>query len=315
MHFSFSLHDFSIQCLAMLVMLAILSILIIVHEFGHFIVARLFGFQTPVCGFGLPFFGPHWIIARKWGIEFRLHALLLGGYVAIPELGDESKQDSGLDVPLQPFKKFPIWQRILVAFAGPAFNVIFAYFVMIGMLTFLGEPTQSTSVYSLVKENPIASQAGVLPGDEVLSINDQSVSSPSDAVKILQGHKDELVQLHIKRTISGQSQNMNLSMRTSSAGKVGMALVGGAVTYRKPQADQGNIIWLAAKKLWYLTVAMCDALGQLFSGISTVYLLVAKLLVVKLYRAFKIFIVCWECLRLAQILPVRIGLNYSYSQF
>jgi len=82
--------EFFFNSLAVLVMLGILSILIIVHEFGHFSVARLFGFQTPVFGFGLPF-GPSWIIGRRWDTEFRIHAFLMGGYVAIPELGDESQ--------------------------------------------------------------------------------------------------------------------------------------------------------------------------------------------------------------------------------
>src|SRR3984957_5734910 len=109
---AFLLHSLGVFC-----MLGILSVLIIVHECGHFSVARLFGFQTPVFGFGLPF-GPHWTIGRKWGTEFRIHALLLGGFVLIPELGDESSIQENLSIELKPFRKFPIWQRALVAFAG-----------------------------------------------------------------------------------------------------------------------------------------------------------------------------------------------------
>ena len=96
-------------------MLAILSILIIVHECGHFLVARFFGFQTPVFGFGLPF-GPYVAIGRRWNTEFRIYALVLGGFVAIPELGDESAvSEEVFGLKLNPFKKFPIWQRMLVA--------------------------------------------------------------------------------------------------------------------------------------------------------------------------------------------------------
>ncbi len=106
----FSITSFFAQALAIFVMLAILSILIIVHEFGHFSVARFFGFQTPVFGFGLPF-GPHWTIGHKWGTEFRIHALLLGGFVLIPELGDESSlQENNLSIVLKPFRKFAIWE-------------------------------------------------------------------------------------------------------------------------------------------------------------------------------------------------------------
>ncbi len=111
-------------------MLGILSVLIIVHECGHFLGSSVFCFfvlQTPVFGFGLPF-GPSWTVGKKWGTEFKIHACLLGGYVAIPELGDESNADA-FGPPEQPFRKFPIWQRALVAVAGVTFNVIFAYFV------------------------------------------------------------------------------------------------------------------------------------------------------------------------------------------
>src|ERR1700722_14540063 len=114
---AFLLHSLGVFC-----MLGILSVLIIVHECGHFSVARFFGFQTPIFGFGLPF-GPHWVVGKKWGTEFRIHACLLGGYVAIPELGDESNADA-FGALTQPFRKFPIWQRALVAVAGVAFNVL-----------------------------------------------------------------------------------------------------------------------------------------------------------------------------------------------
>lgn len=267
MHFAFSLPEFGLQFLAVLIMLGILSVLIIVHECGHFFVARLFGFQTPVFGFGLPFFGPSWTIGNKWGTEFKLHALLLGGYVAIPELGDESAEQH-FDKPLKPFKKFPIWQRILVAFAGPAANIIFAYFVMTMMLAILGEPVQPTVVYSLVKENPIAAQAGIKTDDQVLTINGQYVDSPSGAVKLISGHKNEEVKIEVKRIVDSEEKVLTIPVVTNSDGKVGMALVGkGPVTYHKSTADYSNIFVSAAKKMWSLSTAMVDALGQLVSGL------------------------------------------------
>ena len=266
MHFTFSPYEFLLQCLAVLVMLAILSILIIVHECGHFLVARFFGFQTPAFGFGLPF-GPSWTIGRKWDTEFRVHACLVGGYVLIPELGDESSLQD-INMPLKPFKKFPIWQRVLVACAGVAFNVIFAYFVMAGMLSTLGEPMQPTIVHSLIKENPIAAQAGILPQDELVRINNEAVASPTDAVDILHGHKDEIVKVDINRMVDGHKQPITLTMKTNDAGKVGMALiVNGPVTYHHIEGSGAKIAWTAAKKLWSLTKSMVGALGQLVSSI------------------------------------------------
>ncbi len=252
-----------IQGLAVFVMLAILSVLIIVHECGHFFVARFFGFQTPVFGFGLPFFGPHWVIGRKWGTEFRVHALLLGGYVAIPELGDESNKEA-FDMPLAPFRKFPIWQRALVAFAGVGCNIIFAYLIMLVMFLSMGEPSQSTVVYSLIKENPIAAQAGLEVNDQLVAINNFKVGSPDDAVHFMTGHKQELVTLHLRRA----GKPVDLTMTTNADGKVGMGLVSkGPISYKPVEGNFFEVAGHAGVRLWNLTVGMLDALGQMVTGI------------------------------------------------
>jgi len=245
-----------------LVMLGILSVLIIVHECGHFSVARFFGFQTPVFGFGLPF-GPHVVVARKWGTEFRIHALLLGGFVAIPELGDESNSDA-FGVPLTPFRKFPIWQRALVAFAGVGFNIIFAYLLMLFMLIGLGQPSQPTAIYSLPAENPIAAQAGVKIDDVIVDIDGHKINSPDDAVVYLTSHKSTPVHVDILR----ENKPMQLSMTTNESGKVGMGLsTKGAVTYRKVEGNFFQVAWLAATKLWTLTWSMINALGDMLGSL------------------------------------------------
>jgi membrane-associated protease RseP (regulator of RpoE activity) len=242
-------------------MLAILSVLIIVHECGHFSVARFFGFQTPVFGFGLPF-GPHIVVGRKWGTEFRVHACLLGGYVAIPELGDESNQDV-FGLPLQPFRKFPIWQRALVAFAGVGFNILFAYLIMLAMLFTLGHPSQPTMVYDLVKDNPIAARAGIRKDDEIVAIDNQKVTSSNDAVSRLVVHKSEEVTIEVKR----DNKPLVFKMTTNADGKVGMALGPGPVFYQKIEGNFFEIALAAAKDLWTFGTRMLETLGQLVAGL------------------------------------------------
>lgn len=253
------------EFLGYLVMLAVLSVLIIVHECGHFSVARFFGFQTPVFGFGLPF-GPHWVVGKKWGTEFRIHAALLGGYVAIPELGDESNQDA-FGVPLKPFRKFPIWQRALVAFAGVGFNILFAYLIMLVMFLSLGLPTQPTMVDSLVASNPIAARAGIKPGDELMAIDGHPITSPDDAVSYLGHHKKTSVHIDLLRN----KQPVALDVTPNENGKVGMGLAAkGPVTYKKIEGNFFQVAWTAAVRLWTLTRSMCEALadmlGAIFSG-------------------------------------------------
>jgi regulator of sigma E protease len=253
-----------VQIFAVFVMLAILSVLIIVHECGHFFVARFFGFQTPVFGFGLPF-GPSWTVGKKWGTEFRIHACLLGGYVAIPELGDESNaQPDAFGVPLAPFKKFPIWQRALVAFAGVGMNMIFAYLVTLFMFFNLGQPATKASVSFLPPNNTIAANAGIKPGDEIEAIDGHSVFGSDDCVTYLGEHKHTKVTLTVLR----DKQPLDLTMTTNENGKVGMGLIEKPpLVYKKMNGGFFDTCGQSFNWLAKMTKMMVDGLGQMFQGI------------------------------------------------
>ncbi len=253
-----------VQIFAVFVMLAILSTLIIVHECGHFSVARFFGFQTPVFGFGLPF-GPHWVVGKKWGTEFRIHACLLGGYVAIPELGDESAaSEDAFGVPLKPFRKFPIWQRALVAFAGVGFNIIFAYLVMLVMFLTLGQQSQPTVVTKLIPSDSIAAKAGIKVNDTIVAINDKPVASTDETVAALSAHRSETVHIQILR----DAKPITIDVTTNEKGKVGMQLESqGPATYKKVEGNFFDVARQALIRLWTLTASMMSALGQMVEGL------------------------------------------------
>jgi membrane-associated protease RseP (regulator of RpoE activity) len=253
------------QALAIFVMLAILSVLIIVHEFGHWSVARFFGFQTPVFGFGLPF-GPSIVVGQKWNTQFKIHACLLGGYVAIPELGDESNaREDAYGVPLKPFRKFPIWQRALVAFAGVGFNIIFAWLVMFTMLATFGEPLETVIVKDLPASNPIAATAGVKINDKLVAIDDHKIANTDEVINYLGKHAMQPVVLHVQR---GKDM-VDLPMTPNDHGKVGMALVSkGSAKYIKVNAGPIELIGLTTDRLVKVTMSMLDALGMMFSNIG-----------------------------------------------
>lgn len=249
---------------AIFLMLLALSVLIIVHEMGHYSVARFFGFQTPVFGFGLPF-GPYWVVGSKWGTQFRIHACLLGGYVAIPELGDETAvQEEAYGVPLQPFKKFAIWKRALVAFAGPGFNILFAWLVMWVIVNTFGDPTHKVIVAELPPDNPIAARAGVQAGDQVLSIDKTRIDSTDDIIFYLGKRPETPVTLHVLRA----GKQVDLPMTTNNRGKVGMALDNeGPTIYRKLDMNPIETVGFATQKLEKLTGQMLEGMGMLFDGI------------------------------------------------
>ena len=245
-------------------MLGVLGTLIVVHECGHFLVARYFGFQTPVFGIGLPF-GPSWTLGKRWGTEFRLHAFILGGYVAIPELGDETNSaEEVFGVKLSPFKKFPIWQRALVAFAGVGFNILFAYLLVFLMLLFVGRQAPgNVMVGAFPKENPIAMQAGVNIDDQVVGIDDIKVKSAEDVIGYLGKHKSTPIVLHVLR--SGQA--VDLPMTPNAEGRVGMQLETQAI-YEKVEGNPIEIAGMAARDLTTQTGQMLAAMGNMIEGLA-----------------------------------------------
>lgn len=249
-----------------LAMLGILSVLIIVHECGHFSVARLFGFQTPVFGFGLPF-GPSWTVGQRWGTEFRIHALMLGGYVAIPELGDESQASTdAFGVEMKPFRKFPIWQRALVAFAGVGFNIGFAYIIMLSLFLTVGQPIATKTIVSdLPPGNPIAAQAGVKVNDEFVSIDTTPIKSNEDVINYLGQHKDTPVKLNLLR----EGKPVQVEVTPNSSGKVGMALVSPVTYVKYKDASAFTIAGDAWNRLWKITGDMVNGLGELVKGIAS----------------------------------------------
>ncbi len=277
------------KAFAILTMLAILSVLIIVHECGHFLVARFFGFQTPVFGFGLPF-GPSFTVGKKWGTEFKIHACLLGGYVAIPELGDESNADA-FGPPEHPFRKFPIWQRALVAVAGVTFNVIFAYFVCLVMVVSMGDPvTRVVAGNCLEKQNPIAKNAGFMPGDILVSIDGTNVTGQSDTISMIKSHKNIPMKVAIRRPAPGTAKDLTevdphsvseaeylkqenamqlltLNMTPNDKGAIGLELGEKYPYFKKIDGNPIEIASYAAVKLVDLTRSMLDALGQMVQGL------------------------------------------------
>src|SRR6201995_2619279 len=117
-----------------------LSILIVLHEFGHFLAAKIF--KTRVEKFYL-FFNPWFSIFkfRKGETEYGLGWLPLGGYVKISGMVDESMDKEQMKLPPQPweFRSKPAWQRLIIMLGGVTVNFILAFLIYIGMTFFYGD--------------------------------------------------------------------------------------------------------------------------------------------------------------------------------
>lgn len=268
-----------------LIVLALLSIMIIVHEFGHWIVARKLGFQTPIFGFGLPF-GSHIRLGKWKDTEFRFHWFVLGGYVAIPELGDESRDELVKELPdLKPLQSFPVWKRAAVASAGVIFNIIFAYFTCLVMVATIGPPSSKGQVVitSLLasnsdakdyetEPNAIAAKAGLKAKDVILSINGRRVKQPSDVVRMVSNNKLRKTIFRVKRTQivnnKKKSKTLTLIVIPNAEGRIGIGLgLASNGEYDKPSKNPVDWIIQSGKVLFEWSLNMVIGLVVMFANL------------------------------------------------
>lgn len=154
-----------------------LSILVIFHEFGHFIAAKVF--KTRVEKFYL-FFNPWFSLFKfkKGETEYGMGWLPLGGYVKISGMIDESMDKEAMQQPPQPyeFRSKPSWQRLIIMLGGVTVNILLAFAIYIGMMWIWGEQYLPTSEvkYGIVADS-VAQEMGLRNGDKILSVDNQPV--------------------------------------------------------------------------------------------------------------------------------------------
>lgn len=165
-----------------------LSILVIIHELGHYLTARLF--KCRVEKFYL-FFDPWFSLFKKkvGETEYGVGWLPLGGYVKIAGMIDESMDKEQMSKPPQPweFRSKPAWQRLIIMIAGVTMNILLAFFIYSMILLVWGEkkvPVESMK-YGLTFRDSLMFDLGFQNGDKILAVNDQPVDDYTDIVKKL----------------------------------------------------------------------------------------------------------------------------------
>jgi len=162
-----------------------LSILVILHEFGHFFFARLF--HTRVEKFYLFFDAGFSLFKFKKGdTEYGIGWLPLGGYVKISGMIDESMDKEQLSQPPQPyeFRSKPAWQRLLIMLGGVTVNFILALFIFWMILFRWGDsyvPAENAR-YGLYF-HPVAQEIGLQDGDKVVSVNGEKIEKVSSIAR------------------------------------------------------------------------------------------------------------------------------------
>lgn len=151
----------------------LLGILIFVHEFGHFLFAKLLGIRVLKFSLG---FGPK-LIGKKIGeTEYVISAVPLGGYVK--PLGEEPGEELKEEDKPYAFNYQPVWKRAAVALSGPVFNLLFAAFIFF-FIFLSGVPVSQPNIGKVLEGSPAAA-SGLMTGDRVMEIDGTAVTSWDD---------------------------------------------------------------------------------------------------------------------------------------
>ena len=201
----------------------VLGILVFVHEFGHFLLAKLLKVRVEAFSLGFP---PK-LLSKKIGeTEYRLSVIPLGGYVKL--LGENPDEEVPPELQPRSFSHHPLWHRTLIVLAGPGFNLLFCVLALFLLFSLSGVPYLTTKIGSVKPDSP-AAQAGLQEGDQVLAVGDQTVERWDQLSSLIRRHGERSLVLTIQR--GDQTLRVNItpeSMETTNifGQKVSAVLIG-----------------------------------------------------------------------------------------
>jgi regulator of sigma E protease len=254
--------------------LIMLTIVVFIHELGHFLVARWCGVRvlTFSVGFGNELFG----FTDKHGTRWKLAAIPLGGYVRF--FGDESEASTPSASALEAmsaddrkvsFHHKNVAQRAAIVAAGPIANFLLAIVVFAGLYTIYGRPNATPRV-DVVEAGSAAAAAGFQPGDIVTSIDGSTIDSFSDMQRIVSMRADQQLNITVTRgdakvVLRATPQLREMKDAFGTTHKVGvLGIKRNDITTEK--VDPLSAVWLGAKQVWNVIDSTFTFLGGLFAG-------------------------------------------------
>lgn len=260
--------------------IVVFGAIVLVHELGHFLVAKAAGVRPFEFGVG---FGPA-LWKRRWGeTTYYLRAIPLGGYVKLlgmdpyPEAedqagGGEAKADQAMEAaaartrePVRPeevddprsFARKPLWARLAIIAAGPFMNFAFAAVLFMLLAATVEVPL---TIYRVEPGSP-AAEAGLAAGDVILSIEGKRVYEPRDVNRIVDPSAGIPLEVRFRR--DGQEATVTVVPRIfpgADVARMGVQLGG------QPRRTGLGAVWAGISQTWYATVGIITALGKMIVG-------------------------------------------------
>lgn len=230
----------------------IFCVIVVVHEFGHFIVARKCGIDVREFAIGM---GP--VIFRKQGKNtlFTLRLLPLGGFCSMGE--DEEAVDENS------FRNKSVWRRMAVIAAGAVMNLILGF--IIAVIILLTEQRYTTRIVAEVVEDSGCAQAGMTVGDEIIEVNGLHIFTANDIIYQLRNDEDGVLDFTVKRDgakIALNGVKFDLVVDEETGERV---LNYDFKVYAK-HLEAKDLLPQAAKKFVYYSRLIVMSLGDLISG-------------------------------------------------
>ncbi len=184
--------------------IAVLGILIVVHEFGHFIVAKKTGVGVLKFSVG---FGPKLFGRTVGGTEYVVSAIPLGGFVKM--VGEDPESDEPVDEAIS-FSHQPLWKRCAIVLAGPVFNLIFAFVAISAIFFAYGVPIpEEGAKVGLLQEGKPAEAAGFAKGDLITGIDGRPIAAWDELSDAIRGSGGKPLSVEVERT--GQKLNLTVT--------------------------------------------------------------------------------------------------------
>jgi membrane-associated protease RseP (regulator of RpoE activity) len=254
--------------------IAVLALLIVVHELGHFLAARLQGIHVNRFSIG---FGPSLLRFQGKRTEYAIRAIPLGGYVGFPD--DDPESEIPPDDP-NLLSNRPILDRAIVISAGVIANLIFAYLVFVVQFGGVGIPDKvdyqpGVVVSAIISPEAPAAQAGIKAGDIILEVNNQPLGSAESArerlMEVIRANPNQPLQLDIQRGDRRLDLNITPKAADDGVAKIGVSLdLNGRITEYRRAGSFWEVLRLAANSFQNTLVAIVLGFYKLITDFGSV---------------------------------------------
>jgi regulator of sigma E protease len=177
-----------------------LSVAVVIHEYGHFITARAFGVTVYEFSVGM---GPLIGKFNRRGVQYSLRWILFGGFCKIAgmDMALEGETTNPETRPKHLFYSLALWKKIIVLATGPIFNLLLGSLLWLLVMIVIGVPVSAkgTLVIGSVNSNSPAMEAGLKPGDKIITANNQNLKNSTDLSNLIQNYATKGIRIEVAR--------------------------------------------------------------------------------------------------------------------